>query len=953
MNVIYNAVFVTLYIQQVTSLQSELEVKKNQLQTREEEWADVQAEKEELETSLIELDTQHQEAMDQLIQIRNGLAQQLELVKGQLKDAEDVLSQMKEQTVEIHQQMEKQKRDITTLQKELDQEKEQKKISPKSLTIQESDDEINEKDNLIQSLQEELARLKSSGKFDLSQDLSQDGKDELIQLVMETRSQLQEKEDAVHRLEEEVEDNEAQTQEKDRQIHNLQQQLASLREWNDQTEEEADLSELRDKNGALEQELKHCKQSLSDLQVLSDKQDSELNDLKQKLQGGAIAINDLHMDIKELEDSLKQGEKSIAEKVDKIKDLRTLNEQLKSKINELESKSETLGKTNEELQQTVAAQSSNKETEIQQTSEQLSAVELEKCRNLLSESDQNNVELVQQIDSLTVNLTDIQKSNSQLIGKLTESEKCCNKIKENSEKHIKQLETDLELVHSEKKCINENFAQLQTQIKHLENYVNELKQELDASSLKEKDQDLTNNQYDKDTLISKLEDSIKQLSNDNKTLQTSCDERDSSINILQDEVRDLKEEAESLRQSVDKSMASETQLSDLLSEREQEVSQTKHINIEIHNQLELYKQQLDDHHAVLDSLTTLKQQANLLKEENQNLKQKLSSFASMGVTEAREDIEAAGLDSELTSAPERIVDNSINTQQSDHVAEQEEHISKYKSMMSSYDEDIVKLNQRIEDQARALQDQDKEMINQNEQIMRFQQSSKETEMEINNLRKQLQEKTISTDKQQVSKSSENEEVFEDVIEKSIDSVTSVMQNGRLDSIGSNKENESGVIEEMEHLQSLIQEKDKVIKELQGNNSSLLRMLDSKGGKSNFLDINRLEGEVHALKLEREQIMAVMNEKSRECSSLKSEVHRLMNIISSEKVALQKLQVGEHRLLTKMGFICIRCSIYRGILRKQARHFFIYLDIVLLHTDSMFSSLYNCMFSSLYNCVTSS
>jgi chromosome segregation ATPase len=70
------------------------------------------------------------------------------------------------------------------------------------------------------------------------------------------------------------------------------------------------------------------------------------------------------------------------------------------------------------------------------------------------------------------------------------------------------------------------------------------------------------------------------------------------------------------------------------------------------------------------------------------------------------------------------------------------------------------------------------------------------------------------------------------------------------------------------------------------------MLETKSVSSSdktVVDIHRLENEVRNLKIEREQIMAVMNEKSREASSLKSEVHRLMNTVAAEKSAIDKLQ----------------------------------------------------------------
>ena len=68
------------------------------------------------------------------------------------------------------------------------------------------------------------------------------------------------------------------------------------------------------------------------------------------------------------------------------------------------------------------------------------------------------------------------------------------------------------------------------------------------------------------------------------------------------------------------------------------------------------------------------------------------------------------------------------------------------------------------------------------------------------------------------------------------------------------------------------------------------------GDKTLVEMHKLESELRGLRMEREQIMNVLNEKSRECSSLKGEVHRLMNVISAEKAALSKLQQDNNELI---------------------------------------------------------
>ncbi|GIY96538.1 thyroid receptor-interacting protein 11 [Caerostris extrusa] len=60
-------------------------------------------------------------------------------------------------------------------------------------------------------------------------------------------------------------------------------------------------------------------------------------------------------------------------------------------------------------------------------------------------------------------------------------------------------------------------------------------------------------------------------------------------------------------------------------------------------------------------------------------------------------------------------------------------------------------------------------------------------------------------------------------------------------------------------------------------------------KDNEHEIKHLLGKISSLELEKSKLLCVLNEKSQECSSLKTEVHKLTSIVASEKQALLKLQ----------------------------------------------------------------
>eukprot|EP00106_Octopus_bimaculoides_P003038 XP_014770480.1 PREDICTED: thyroid receptor-interacting protein 11-like [Octopus bimaculoides] len=121
-------------------------------------------------------------------------------------------------------------------------------------------------------------------------------------------------------------------------------------------------------------------------------------------------------------------------------------------------------------------------------------------------------------------------------------------------------------------------------------------------------------------------------------------------------------------------------------------------------------------------------------------------------------------------------------------------------------------------------------------------------------------------------------------------------------------NGNAQVEELEKLQQIVSEKDNIIQELQNNNAMLLKMIESKSvsvyGDKSLLELHQLSNDVKDLKLEKEQMISVMDEKTRECSSLKAEVHRLMAIVSEERNAIDHLQLENQQLLQSQNKVIV-------------------------------------------------
>ncbi|KAH9519644.1 hypothetical protein Btru_003234 [Bulinus truncatus] len=104
--------------------------------------------------------------------------------------------------------------------------------------------------------------------------------------------------------------------------------------------------------------------------------------------------------------------------------------------------------------------------------------------------------------------------------------------------------------------------------------------------------------------------------------------------------------------------------------------------------------------------------------------------------------------------------------------------------------------------------------------------------------------------------------------------------------------------EISRLYAEIREKDQALAELQKSNAALLALFEKGAADKNVasqFEVHRLEAELRDLRSEREQLMAVVSEKSRESSSLKLETHRLMTALSASQVALSKLQEDNREL----------------------------------------------------------
>ncbi|XP_023224958.1 thyroid receptor-interacting protein 11-like [Centruroides sculpturatus] len=113
-----------------------------------------------------------------------------------------------------------------------------------------------------------------------------------------------------------------------------------------------------------------------------------------------------------------------------------------------------------------------------------------------------------------------------------------------------------------------------------------------------------------------------------------------------------------------------------------------------------------------------------------------------------------------------------------------------------------------------------------------------------------------------------------------------------------KENLNNSVADKENkmLEKIISDQKEELESLKKQFESANRSSKSVGNQYDDSKFRKSQEKIQQLEIEKEQMLAVLNEKSRECSNLKNEVHRLVNIVSAEKQAISKLQEDNQELI---------------------------------------------------------
>lgn len=600
----------------------------------------------------------------------------------------------------------------------------------------------------------------------------------------------------------------------------------------------AELNTTKDKNEALKQ---------------------ELETQKEKISQSAFTLNDLHMGKQQLEGSVKELK-------DKLGHAQEQNREARREIAELKK---TLQEREEQLSVAKAEQdqAGDRATEVQGANEVLAGKERE-------------------LSDLRRELDEMRSSQEKVLSEDYELKMENRRLKEMKESQgslkrtVLEKDTRIEALKLEKTQLEGELRQAESKItqqaKQYQQTIEELTRarSMDASALQMEHERAIKLNQDKDMEIAQLKRDMEQVASDHRDTNEML-----SITV-----------------------AGQKQLTDLLQEKDAFTETLKQnasdLQMEMENRITVMTKEAEALKQVLDEKEKL---VGGMKEENSHLKEEIDRLRDQ------------------QSRPQSLAEPRTL----DIITELETEITQLKASRSRLEDEVQTLRRTLEEQQGSLLLSQQSLQAQQTELEQAHARHQQTTQNYDRLI-HARDEEISGLQQMVDQLSESRSradsppVQGDVILQEEKTQTLNQENG-------NEKHDLSKVE-IEKLVRGIKEKETEISQLNEKNLSLTKQLDqlvvsrdevgklsqmilqkdleiqalharvSMGvGGGHNQDVLFLQQQLQAYAVEREQVLAVLNEKTRENSQLRSDHHRLMDMIAGKEAALVKLQQENQRL----------------------------------------------------------
>nr|XP_054489985.1 thyroid receptor-interacting protein 11 isoform X1 [Agelaius phoeniceus] len=770
--------------------------------------------------------------------------------------------------IQIAQDYEKLKSDFDALQRSVAEQdallKEQEQLQSKTSLPQdvvslqqallEAENEIARLSSLNQGLEKELTSAQHKHENILSSN-TEDQNSEINQL----RQDLERKK---HELDESVAEREtliAELEELDKQNQEATQHMITLKEQLKQhTETDSIIKQLK-------LDIDCERKKVSELETEKMKAFKELDSQKEKLSHCSYALNDLHITKQQLQDNIKDLQ-------EQLRKAQECNSHSKKEIGELQQR---LKEREEELRVSLSKLTEKNNEESNYTCQDLilkeREVEIAKLQEDVSEGKQIN-------EDLQKSLSNLRTENGKLMAAIEElKQELSDAISEKKKVHLEK-DTLVEALKMEKKQLeselNETGKRLLEQARNYEQTIEDLSKarSMDTSALQLEHERLVKLHQEKDFKLAELKKTVEQMELDHQET----------------------------KEMLTTSLGGQKQLTDLIKEKEVFIEKYKNQALQAKQELEEYmevskkqdvlKQNLEEKDR---SLAVMKEENNHLKEEIERLKDQQSR--STPVVEPKTLDIIIELESEVTQL--KVIKNNL-----------EEEIKVHKKTIEDQNQATVKLQQSLQEQRKEI---DESKLQCQQMNVTHERLFLEKDEEIKNL-----QKTIEQIKTQLHK--ERQIIQTDA--------SDLFQETKVQTLNGENGNEKHDLSkaEIERLVKGIKEREMEIKLLNEKNVSLSQQIDQLSkdevGKLTRIiqekdleiqalnarvssasyrqDVLSLQQQLQAYVLEREQVLAVLSEKTRENSQLKTEYRNIMDMVAAKEAALVRLQEENRRLSSR-------------------------------------------------------
>ncbi|XP_054489987.2 thyroid receptor-interacting protein 11 isoform X2 [Agelaius phoeniceus] len=607
------------------------------------------------------------------------------------------------------------------------------------------------------------------------------------------------------------------------------------------------------------------RKKVSELESEKMKAFKELDSQKEKLSHCSYALNDLHITKQQLQDNIKDLQ-------EQLRKAQECNSHSKKEIGELQQR---LKEREEELRVSLSKLTEKNNEESNYTCQDLilkeREVEIAKLQEDVSEGKQINEDLQKSLSNLRIENGKLMTAIEELKQELSDA------ISEKKKVHLEK-DTLVEALKMEKKQLeselNETGKRLLEQARNYEQTIEDLSKarSMDTSALQLEHQRLVKLHQEKDFKLAELKKTVEQMELDHQET----------------------------KEMLTTSLGGQKQLTDLIKEKEVFIEKYKNQALQAKQELEEYmevskkqdvlKQNLEEKDR---SLAVMKEENNHLKEEIERLKDQQSR--STPVVEPKTLDIIIELESEVTQL--KVIKNNL-----------EEEIKVHKKTIEDQNQATVKLQQSLQEQRKEI---DESKLQCQQMNVTHERLFLEKDEEIKNL-----QKTIEQIKTQLHK--ERQIIQTDA--------SDLFQETKVQTLNGENGNEKHDLSkaEIERLVKGIKEREMEIKLLNEKNISLSQQIDQLSkdevGKLTRIiqekdleiqalnarvssasyrqDVLSLQQQLQAYVLEREQVLAVLSEKTRENSQLKTEYRNIMDMVAAKEAALVRLQEENRRLSSR-------------------------------------------------------